>query len=493
MPKPAVALTSACLALASGAAPYAQFGGDGMRSKLLQYPVPANLTIVANASLSPCGGGGGGGLGGGAERGQSQSSCTFVTQMLMGADERAFFVWDSASGVTAYDAATLAKLFSVPETTSHSCFSLDAGEGVLWAQRAGARGAHEMIVTNYSVGRAGAVKLADATVPVDTWETGGGQQRWAATCFVQAPPSQWPQAASPLYVTQFQGALRIRAGAPSARWPSSHILAARPPAGCALNTSLSTPLLLNGATAGAQQQQGSTAIAVYMSCEEAVPTKLVYYTWPWQQDNQTNNPNPNPHRTAEPPLLDALWSADVGSIDPVFSDYRFVGAAGGSIALYQDADAKAIGAISAAGDAAHRPGATLWTKSTGGPADGVLAAGETTALLWTELNATVTAVDVHTGSPQWSADIRAACGEDPTTAVQQAAAMLGPAGDSALLLAWFRTGANCLVEVRGPGTVVQALHLGFTILPPNAANVLLARNGSMLVYLADRVLHIEGM
>jgi hypothetical protein len=489
---PAVALVSACLALASGAAPYAQFGGDGMRSKVLQNPIPANLAVVANASLSPCGGGGGGGAS--AEgKGQSKSSCTFVTQMLMGADERAFFVWDSASGVTAYDAATLKKLFSVPGTASHSCFSLDAGANVLWAQRAGARGAHEMIVTNYSVGRAGAVKLADVTVPVDTWESGSGQQRWAATCFVQAPPSQWPQAASPLYVTQFEGALRIRAGVPSARWPSSHTLAARPPPGCALNTSLSTPLLLKGAAAGAQQQQGFTAIAVYMSCEEAVPTKLVYYTWPWQQDNHTYNPNHhNPHRTVEPPLLDAVWSADVGSIDPVFSDYRFVGAAAGSIVLYQDADAKAIGAISAAGDAAHRPGTTLWTKSTGGSADGVLAAGETTALLWTELNATVAAVDVHTGNPLWSADVRAACGEDPTTAVLQAAAMLGPAGDSALLLAWFRTGANCLVEVRGPGTVVQVLHLGFAILPPNAANVLLARNGTMLVYLADRVLRIEG-
>ena len=62
----------------------------------------------------------------------------------------------------------------------------------------------------------------------------------------------------------------------------------------------------------------------------------------------------------------------------------------------------------------------------------------------------------------------------------------------ALMLAWLSTGANCLLEVEA-GETAQMVDLGTSILPPNAANLLVTKDGGVIAYLGSpgRLVRLE--
>ena len=62
----------------------------------------------------------------------------------------------------------------------------------------------------------------------------------------------------------------------------------------------------------------------------------------------------------------------------------------------------------------------------------------------------------------------------------------------ALMLAWLSTGANCLLEVEA-GKTAQVVDLGTSILPPNAANLLVTKDGGVIAYLGSpgRLVRLE--
>ena len=137
----------------------------------------------------------------------------------------------------------------------------------------------------------------------------------------------------------------------------------------------------------------------------------------------------------------------------------------------------------------------MWTKSTDGNADGVLAANsKDTALIFTALNATVAAVDPETGNEKWTTNVITECGADPSGSAKvfQMEAMVTDAG-GALMLAWLSTGANCLLEVTDQGKTAQMVDLGTSILPPNAANLLVTKDGGVIAYLGSpgRLVRLE--
>jgi hypothetical protein len=434
---------------------YAQAMGDGARGKRLRHFVPG-MTVAKTLPLEPCGG----------------TSCTYSTQLLMGADESMFARWDSASGVTVHDATTLEALYTVPGTADHSCFHIDTrsstltGVGVvLWVLQPGGPG--QLLATNFTLSRTTATKIGSTAVAVDEWKTKSGETRYAAECFAQWPQHEkglggWP----PLFATQEQGKLYLRfAFTPSHAGAAPRELT--PPAGCVLNASVGEPLLL----------KSDGVVALYMSCANQLPTQLVAYK----------------HVSQEGPPLAPLWQAEVGFLDRTFSDYRFVGA-GGAV-LYQNADAKVVGALKAS------DGSSMWTRSTDGNADGVLAANDETALLFTARNATVTAVHPAEGHLQWYCPVLEACGvRDPTARVYQMAAMVEDfktwSNTHGMLgLAWLSTGQNCLLHVNGSGTIlgVQPTALNTSILPPNAADILVTSD-AVIAYLGSpgRFVRLEG-
>ena len=63
----------------------------------------------------------------------------------------------------------------------------------------------------------------------------------------------------------------------------------------------------------------------------------------------------------------------------------------------------------------------------------------------------------------------------------------------ALMLAWLSTGANCLLEVSEQGKTAQMVDLGTSILPPNAANLLVTKDGGVIAYLGSpgRLVRLE--
>ena len=139
----------------------------------------------------------------------------------------------------------------------------------------------------------------------------------------------------------------------------------------------------------------------------------------------------------------------------------------------------------------------MWTKSTDGNADGVLAANSAyapndTALIFTALNATVAAVDPLTGDEKWTTNVLTECGAHPSAKIFQMEAMVTDTG-GALMLAWLSTGANCLLEVSEQGKTAQMVDLGTSILPPNAANLLVTKDGGVIAYLGSpgRLVRLE--
>ena len=63
----------------------------------------------------------------------------------------------------------------------------------------------------------------------------------------------------------------------------------------------------------------------------------------------------------------------------------------------------------------------------------------------------------------------------------------------ALMLAWLSTGANCLLEVTEQGKTAQMVDLGTSILPPNAANLLVTKDGGVIASLGSpgRLVRLE--
>lgn len=419
---------------------YAQAMGDKHRGKQLAHAVPKSLAVAKTSPVEPCAGGG---------------SCTYVTQLLMGTDESMFARWDSINGVSVHDATTLEALYSVPGTADHSCFSIDSRNSVLWVLQPGSNG--QLQVTNFNLSKTGATKIASTASPVDEWKTKSGATRYAATCFDQGPQVEARYA--PLYVSQANGKMFVRRSHYGV--PDQELT---PPAGCTLNASIGEPL---GGLA-------DSTMALYMSCTNALPTQLVAYGGAWDVSK---------------PMV-PMWQKEVGFLDRTFSDYRFVGASRGNVVLYQNAEAKVVGALDA------DTGKERWTKSTDGNADGVLAANSAyapndTALIFTALNATVAAVDPDTGDEKWTTNVLTECGAQPSAKVFQMEAMVTDTG-GALMLAWLSTGANCLLEVEA-GETAQMIDLGTSILPPNAANLLVTKDGGVIAYLGSpgRLVRLE--
>jgi hypothetical protein len=415
-----------------------EFNGPmGTRTKQLDRTVAKDLKIIQTNGREPLSGSG-----------------YFVTQMLMGEDEARIYVWDSKRGVTAIDAVTLQDLYSVNDTIGSSCFALDVANSSTMRVQVLLPNEGMLEVREYSMAKGGASQNKQATfrIEVDTWGKSSSSMYSASTCFAQNNNA-------PVFAAQAHDGAKITQLYSLDQTPPHNTLV-EPPPGCNLNSTVGSPILTTG-------KDGVPLAILYMSCDSLLQNTLVAFPMSGKAQNKALQP---------------AWTFAVGFLEVSFSDYTF--RAAGNVLFWQNHDTLTVGAISTT-DGVH-----LWSKPIANKAEGILSANANTALLfnYAESSSTVSALDAKNGTVRWSYPIRS------EEKVLQQFGMFGPAGGVVLLL-WGLSGHNTLIQLSSAGKELQVVDLGPSILPPNAADVLVTSDGGAIVYLGSpgRLVRLAGV
>jgi hypothetical protein len=384
----------------------------------------------------------------------------------MGKDEKRAYVWDSERSVSAVAADTLQDLYTINGTMGSSCFSLGAANSSV--MRVQVLTTNHLEVQEYSMNSNSAQQNKEATfrVEVDTWKSSGCTHS-ASTCFAQNRNAA-------IFASQEYDGARITQIYTLDQTPPHNVIVAPPP-NCNLNSSVGSPILGTG-------KNGVPLVILYMSCDSVLQNTLVAFPIPGQIHDTSARFKP----------IQPAWTLAVGFLDVSFSDYTFRTA--DKVLLWQNHDKLTVGAISTV------DGSPLWSQPISSAAAGFLSVNTktNTALLFNygasaasaasaASLSTVQAVDVRNGTVIWSYPIAV----EPK--VLQQFGMFDPSGGVAMLV-WGLSGNNTLIELSSGGRELQVVHLGRSILPPNAADMLVTSNGGVIVYLGSpgRMVRLAG-